>query len=753
MQDSIKFEFDELKELYKSKVGIEKEGLRVNLDGKISLKNHPKSFGKREHQPYIQTDFAESQIELITPPFKDVDEVFAWLKALHQIVGTSNQKRDELFWAISTPAFIPKNRDDIKVAKLKDEDGRAYREYLADKYGKDVQLLSGIHYNFEINSEFLDKKLKELNPSCLQMAKNNLYLHFIRNYFRYRWLLSYLLGATPYVDSNYTTKLYGSPPKRAMRSLRQSRWGYKNSQNIKVSYESLSSFQKSLKGLVENKELLVEKELYSDARLRTKKDGKCLVEACIAYIEIRNIDLNPFAPYGIDKEDFLFIKLFLLAMLFLPDCKSDEEVAKGDEMHRAVCELHPLKPCPYLDEAKALFGLLDKMAKFIGDELLIKRVKEYEKALNNPSLTLSAKIINECPNSNEFLNWGVELAKKHSQIYGAKPYSLHGFSNLELSTQDLIKEAIKKGVEVKILDRAENLLSLKYKNKEEFLKNGNMSSKDSLISYFIMENKIATKKILKEHSIRVPDGKEFGSFQEAFDYYEDLPAAFVIKPKSTNYGIGITIFREKPEKNIYKIAIKEAFKNDSSIIVEEFLNGVELRFYVQKKRVLAVCKREAAKVVGDGKNSIEKLIEIENKNPLRANGYEAPLTFLQKGEIEKVQLKEQGYDFKTILKDREVAFLRANSNVSTGGISIDMTDEVDDGYKQIAIKATKALGATICGIDMIIQDPTATPTKDNYGIIEANFNPMMSLHLFPTKGKRREVSRAVLKLLFNKFKD
>ena len=73
MQDSIKFEFDELKELYKSKVGIEKEGLRVNLDGKISLKNHPKSFGKREHQPYIQTDFAESQIELITPPFEDVD--------------------------------------------------------------------------------------------------------------------------------------------------------------------------------------------------------------------------------------------------------------------------------------------------------------------------------------------------------------------------------------------------------------------------------------------------------------------------------------------------------------------------------------------------------------------------------------------------------------------------------------------------------------------------------------------------------
>lgn len=118
---------------------------------------------------------------------------------------------------------------------------------------------------------------------------------------------------------------------------------------------------------------------------------------------------------------------------------------------------------------------------------------------------------------------------------------------------------------------------------------------------------------------------------------------------------------------------------------------------------------------------------------------------IRKGREEEMFLKQQGMDFNTVPKEREVVYLRENSNISTGGDSIDFTDDIDDSYKAIAVEAAKALNVKITGLDMMIQDIHAPATPDNYAIIEMNFNPAIHIHCYPFKGKNRHLNHKMIK--------
>jgi len=129
--------------------------------------------------------------------------------------------------------------------------------------------------------------------------------------------------------------------------------------------------------------------------------------------------------------------------------------------------------------------------------------------------------------------------------------------------------------------------------------------------------------------------------------------------------------------------------------------------------------------------------------------HRTPLENIQLGELEVLMLKAQGYRKDSIPTSDEIVFLRENSNVSTGGDSIDVTDQIPDDYKKIAVDAVSALGANISGIDLIIEN-TEVPAanKNAYGIIEANFNPSMYMHIYPYKGKSRRLTICILRYLF-----
>ena len=139
---------------------------------------------------------------------------------------------------------------------------------------------------------------------------------------------------------------------------------------------------------------------------------------------------------------------------------------------------------------------------------------------------------------------------------------------------------------------------------------------------------------------------------------------------------------------------------------------------------------------------------MKNANPLRGDAKKTPLKKIELGEIEHLQLAEQGLNFESILENNEVAYLRENSNISTGGDSVDMTDEVHESYKKLAVDISNAMMAKVCGVDLIIPDIKKECNSDNYGVIEANFNPMMMMHIYPHSGKSRRLSLNVLKMLF-----
>ncbi|EUJ41722.1 bifunctional glutamate--cysteine ligase GshA/glutathione synthetase GshB [Brochothrix campestris] len=330
-------------------------------------------------------------------------------------------------------------------------------------------------------------------------------------------------------------------------------------------------------------------------------------------------------------------------------------------------------------------------------------------------------------------------------------FALAGFDKMELSTQLVIVHAIELGIAFEVLDEAEQFLKLTVGNHTEYIKNTNMTSLDTYIAPLIMENKTVTKKILKQAGFRVPSGEEFATVDEAmqmYDYFSE--SGFVVKPKSTNFGLGISIFQEGVSRTHFQEAVEIAFKQDSHVLIEEFIAGTEYRFYVLDGKVEGIILRVPANIIGDGIHTIAELVAFKNEDPLRGTHYRKPLQRIVIGSIERLLLKTQGYSEDDIPAKEQRIYLRENSNVSTGGDSIDMTDEMDESYKQIAVEAVAALGAFVSGIDLMITDNRVPSTKaaTNYGIIEANYNPAIHMHMFPYQGTGRPLAQLLLMKLF-----
>jgi glutamate--cysteine ligase/glutathione synthase len=325
---------------------------------------------------------------------------------------------------------------------------------------------------------------------------------------------------------------------------------------------------------------------------------------------------------------------------------------------------------------------------------------------------------------------------------------LKGYEGLELSTQMMIKEALMRNIDVEVLDWNDNFIRLKKGDKTEYVKQATRTSADSYISPLIMENKEVTKIILKEEGISVPDGVTIKSMEEGkIEVLKFREKDIVIKPKTTNFGQGVVVLKHPYTEIDLENALEQAFKLDSSVLMEEFIYGKEYRFLVIGEEIAAILHRIPANVTGDGKHTIAELVNEKNKDSRRGKGYVTPLEKLTLGSTEKEYLCLTGKSFDSVPQNGETVYLRENSNISTGGDSIDFTDDIIEEYKDIAVKAAKTVGAKICGADIIISDIKEKPKKGNHSIIELNFNPALHIHDFPYKGKNRQVEKKVLDLL------
>jgi glutamate--cysteine ligase len=731
--------------LFQARFGLEREGHRIDYFGNLSSLPHPTALGSRSFHPYIQTDFAETQLEAITPVFERSDQPLQFMEPLHDVMIRSLEKK-ELLWVQSMPPALPEKEEDIQLAQLEQEEDVAYRQGLASKYGKRKQMVSGIHYNFEFSEDLLRVMWEQQTEKDFKSFKTEVYMKLSRQYLRHMWIITYCLGGSPRANAGFFTDEFTSPRQPA-RSLRNSKFGYRNAEDIFVSYENLEKYYSDLEGYVKAGELSEMKEFYSAVRLRGGKRVEELLEKGIQYVEFRNFDLNPFVRVAMDKDTSRFVHLFALYLI----AKEEEETPNvsqkhGEAINDEVALENPLEKTAYYEEGSLFFTEMRHFAQelnFSAEDQMI--IAQFARMIEHPEETLAGRMELAYQENN---NFALELAETYRVQTFERPFQLSGFTDLELSTQNLLFDAIQKGLKVEILDAHDQMISLKYESHEEIIEKGNMTSKDSMVAYAIMENKVVTKKLLKRKQLNTPKGQEFTDIAEAtraYTVFQDK--AIVVKPKSTNYGLGISIFKKPATEEQFQKALAIAFKEDKEVIVEEFISGTEYRFFVLNGKTIAVLRRDAAHVIGDGTSTIAELVTQKNKNPLRGHDHRFPLEKIQLGDTEKLMLEVQGYTVESIPPKDVKINLRENSNVSTGGDSIDMTDEMPEAYKLIAEKAAQALQVNITGVDLLIDDIT-DKTARKYSIIEANFNPAMLFHLYPLKGKGRRVTMEVLRFLF-----
>lgn len=322
------------------------------------------------------------------------------------------------------------------------------------------------------------------------------------------------------------------------------------------------------------------------------------------------------------------------------------------------------------------------------------------------------------------------------------------FDGMELSTRLVVAEALRRGATVEVLDRSDNFIRIARDGRAYLVKQATRTAADSYIAALAMENKQVTKVLLAEAGVNAPDGRLHDSLAAALaDWSRVRGRATVVKPRSTNFGEGVAILAAEATQTEYEQAVRAAFALDAAVLVEDFIAGREFRFLVIGGRTRAVLRRVPANVVGDGRRTIRALVAAKNEHPFRGEGYVKPLEKIVLGGTELVFLAAAGLVPETVPEAGRTVFLRKNSNISTGGDSIDWTDAMPAVYHRLAERAAAALGAQIAGVDMIVPDPSDARAEAAYSIIELNFNPALHIHDYPETGENRRVERHVLDLL------
>jgi len=629
------------------------------------------------------------------------------------------------------------------------------------KYGRKKQTLSGIHFNISLNENLLNVLYQNFGQNMpFDEFQDEVYLKITRQVLRNRWLYVLIFGASPIVDDSFELRCKNFPvhicTKTRGLSLRNSCFGYGNLEELYPDYSSTSAYIRSIDTMVAENKLLAAKELYASVRPKFLDKSKA-----ISYTELRFIDINPLSKVGATPEMLYFLHWMVIYGLLTnePDDFSMQHQAIANTNYRNV-SLYGLKSEIDLattsgstlnawDEAERI--LLDMQSLYtelcIEDTDCFNALSYCLEMVKHPEQRIVQQILNNTDKKG-YIPFYLEKAQAYFEDTRRNTYNFKGLEDMELSTQLVLREAVRRGIRFDILDKGENFIRLKRDNNVQYLCQATKTSLDNYASILAMENKVVTKLILNEQGIRVPKGLDYTDRLAAkadFLYFKNK--AVVVKPKSTNFGLGITIIKNNVDATIFERAVDIAFDNDSSILVEEFIEGKEFRIFVMNDEVVGILHRVPANVTGDGMLSIRELVVEKNKDPLRGKGYHTPLEKIQLGEAEMMFLNAQGKDFDYIPRMNETVYLRENSNISTGGDSIDFTDDIPDSYKRIAIKAAQALNVKITGLDMIIPDYTQEATDDNYAIIEMNFNPAIHIHCHPYKGQNRRLNEKLLDLL------
>ncbi len=424
--------------------GIEKESLRVTQDGKLSARPHPQGLGSPLTHPNITTDFSEAQLELITDVHASPEGCIRQLERVHRFVYQNID--DELLWASSMPCILGED-DDIPVGRYGSSNiataKTVYRLGLGNRYGRLMQTISGIHYNFSVPEDFWPILAASVGARPTPEFRTQAYFGLIRNFRRFSWLLIYLFGASPAIcrsfvkDRPHALQPFdeGTLYLPHATSLRMGRLGYQSDaqSTLHISYNSLDQYARSMRYALtqpypayekigvkvdgayrqlSTSLIQIENEFYGTIRPKQpvepgERPLAALQRRGVAYVEVRCLDLNPFLHVGIDEPQMRFLDTFLLYCL-LADSPADSEresrvmgdnqlavVERGREPGLILSRLHgSVTREAWAQEillgCRPLAELLDAAH---GGEDYIQSWEEQLRKVDRPELTPSARIL------------------------------------------------------------------------------------------------------------------------------------------------------------------------------------------------------------------------------------------------------------------------------------------------------------------------------------------------------------------------
>lgn len=344
-----------------SRIGLEREALRARRDGRLALTPHPAVFGDPLEHERITTDFSESQLELITPALVGCDAALGALTDLHRFV-VRRLPRGERLWPSSMPCILPRRDEEIPLARYADSaEGRLaelYRHGLALRYGRRMEMISGVHFNYSFAPPFWDLYRDAFGSrrASLEAVRNAGYLSLIRNLHRMGWLIVYLFGASPLAHTSF----HGGRSLRCRMdravSLRMSRLGYANSRHCRVwlPLDNARRFARELDRAtrrrcprlkhpvydrhgrqlqVSDAPFQLESEYYAVVRPKQAARGdeklsRAILRRGIGYVELRALDCDPLSPTGVTREELLFCEILLLHCLATDSAPLDRRGAK-----------------------------------------------------------------------------------------------------------------------------------------------------------------------------------------------------------------------------------------------------------------------------------------------------------------------------------------------------------------------------------------------------------------------------------------
>ena len=455
--------------LAKLQRGIEKESLRVAPSGKMAQTPHPAALGSALTHGSITTDYSEALLEFVTPIHTSIDSLLKELTDIHHF--TYQHMGNEKLWVNSMPCvvegeeLIPIARyGSSNVAKMK----MAYRRGLGHRYGRLMQTIAGIHFNFSLGKEFWENYLDADTSDSLLDQRSAAYFGLTRNFLRHSWLPCYLFGASPAVCKSFLRGRKHSLPDHDPNSfyapfatsLRLSDLGYSNDAQagIEVCYNSLDSYVEGLRQAIRtphaeyqkiprtidgkfqqlNPNLLqIENEFYAVIRPKQvaqsgESPSRALIDRGVEYVEVRSLDLNPFDPVGISEDCIRFFDTLLVYCLLSdsPLLGREERDQTTENRQRAVMtgrqpdlELDldgkavPLRKAgiELIQQLEPVAALLDQAHG--GDRYAASLAKQVRK-LENPELTPSARILSEMEDNDVgFYHFAMQQAAEHEEYF------------------------------------------------------------------------------------------------------------------------------------------------------------------------------------------------------------------------------------------------------------------------------------------------------------------------------------------------